>query len=64
MNFILNIVQGWYSYIFTKFTPTEKERLFTCKACAFGKYYVCKKCGCFIPAKVKVISYKCKYWKK
>lgn len=38
---------------------TTVERLKICSSCEHFKFRVCKKCGCFMPAKVKLQEATC-----
>jgi len=37
----------------------KKERRLICEKCDFNILNLCKKCGCIIPAKTKLLNSKC-----
>lgn len=66
-NILLEIYEGWKNYIFP--TPhveeVAKNRIKLCVKCNYlNKRKICKKCGCYMPAKVRNLKSKCKlnYW--
>lgn len=60
---LVEIYEGWKNYIFP--TPSiekiAKDRIEICVQCDFfNKRKICKKCGCYMPAKVRNPKSKCK----
>ena len=45
----------------TKYSSEEtvKSRLSICNSCDMFKFKICKSCGCFMPAKVKLAHAEC-----
>ena len=58
-----HIIQGWYLMIKDDKQTRElsKERLAVCKLCPKRNRYLdqCTECGCFLPAKSRVIDADC-----
>lgn len=67
-----NITKGFSNLLLNKINVTSEElnelsekRMDICKKCTFlSSLKFCKKCGCYMPAKTKVLNEECpeKYW--
>jgi len=62
------IIAGWSNYVFKneRIENIAKHRLTICLDCKkLSNLKTCKKCGCYIPAKVRSEKSKCPmgYWK-
>ncbi|MFA5396449.1 MAG: hypothetical protein WC346_10625 [Methanogenium sp.] len=63
------ILRGWGKLVKIKFIKNDlsekekeivAERLKTCNTCPNRtRLYICKSCGCFLPAKVVLMNQKC-----
>jgi len=54
MSKLREIGEGWTNLLLKKSTPESERRYAICKACIeASKLGICKKCGCYIPAKVQ-----------
>jgi hypothetical protein len=62
---ILNIIKGWFLFLFAKRTEQAKERIIICLDCKFRKGYFCGVCGCEIHAKSMLEEEECPkgFWK-
>ena len=59
---VKEIIEGWKNLITGDLDsePVAKERMLICSACdELSKKYVCKKCGCYMPAKTRSGASKC-----
>lgn len=55
------ILEGFFNLLTGKKTPESTKRIKICTTCIFLKKRdnTCKKCGCYMPAKVKAEAAKC-----
>lgn len=56
---MIEIINGWYRYFFTKLTEDEKKRTAICNDCNRRKGIKCGQCGCYLMAKVKCSICEC-----
>lgn len=61
---LINIIKGWFFYLFNKHEKLAKQRIATCKECKSLMHVeflgdVCAECGCVIEAKARVIDEHC-----
>lgn len=59
MSRLVNIIKGWYRFLFAKRSQMAKDRLFTCLQCQYRKGIFCGECGCEIHAKAEVEEEEC-----
>lgn len=74
-NILSDIFKGWGKHLKMKLTsaklsPSEltivNERILICDSCTHKSLWnTCKKCGCYLPAKIILMNSKCpnKLWK-
>lgn len=56
---ILNILKGWYRFLFAKRSQMAKDRLTICFQCTQRKGIFCGVCGCELHAKAEVEQEEC-----
>jgi len=63
---MMNILRGWFRFLFHKRSDMAANRLLICSECPFSKWGFCKICGCQLNAKAEVEDESCPkgYWVK
>lgn len=56
---MIEIINGWYRYLFTNLTEEEEGKIGICNSCPRKKGIKCSVCGCFIMAKIKCSICEC-----
>lgn len=57
------IIVGWFNFLFKSQPSFFYDRFTICVKCENkGRFYICKDCGCHIPAKCAYKGSACKYW--
>lgn len=61
---LINIIKGWYFYIFNKNEQLAKKRITICKKCHSRTHIdrvgdICDECGCVLEAKARVKDEQC-----
>ena len=56
---MIKILQGWFSYLFTKPTELTKARRAICAKCKENLNGMCLACGCVIKAKTACENCEC-----
>lgn len=56
---IVNIIKGWFLYLFYPKSMMAKKRLLLCHACKLRKGYFCGVCGCVLVAKAELEEEHC-----
>ena len=61
---IINIIKGWWFYLFNKNEQLANKRISICKKCEYCVHIeslgdICDECGCILDAKTRVEDEKC-----
>jgi hypothetical protein len=55
----INIIKGWFDWLFISPTKLTKKRRSICKGCEFKKRGICTACWCVIKAKTACEGCEC-----